>query len=112
MCDLNVLLDFAYTDTHTLGFFVAVNNGLICLLNFLLLVGSYVIILYSLRTKSLEASQIALSTSIYHIIMVVLFFVPWIFVYLRPAGTLPINKAVVVLYAMITPMLNSLIYTL
>nr|XP_003422764.1 olfactory receptor 4P4-like [Loxodonta africana] len=111
-CDIASLLKVACTDTHITGVLVLVNSGMVALTTFVLLFGSYVIILFTLRNHSAEGRRKALSTCGSHITVVVLFFAPAIFVYLRPPTTFPEDKVFTLFYTIIAPMFNLLIYTL
>uniref|UniRef100_A0A4X1VHG4 G-protein coupled receptors family 1 profile domain-containing protein n=1 Tax=Sus scrofa TaxID=9823 RepID=A0A4X1VHG4_PIG len=91
--DMYPLLELACTDTYIIGLTEVVNDGAICNL-------------------SQKRRHKALSTCGSHIIVVVLYFVPCIFMYVKSPSTLPSDKSLTVFYTIVTPMLNPLIYTL
>ncbi|XP_075404451.1 olfactory receptor 4B1-like [Tenrec ecaudatus] len=111
-CDLHPLFQIACTDIFVEGIIVFANSGLFSVISFLTLVSSYIVILVHLRNHSAEGRRKALSTCASHITVVILFFGPAIFLYLRPSSTFTEDKLVAVFYTVITPMLNPIIYTL
>uniref|UniRef100_A0A8C6IBP6 Olfactory receptor n=1 Tax=Mus spicilegus TaxID=10103 RepID=A0A8C6IBP6_MUSSI len=111
-CDLQPLFKLACTDTFMEGFIVMANSGVISIVSLFILVSSYAVILISLRKRSAEGRRKALSTCASHITVVILFFVPGAFIYMRPSSTFTEDKLVSVFYTVITPMLNPIVYTL
>ncbi|XP_021049578.1 olfactory receptor 4X2-like isoform X1 [Mus pahari] len=111
-CDVLPVLKLVCSDTFLIGLLIVVNGGTLSVISFVVLLSSYAVILFHLRTQSAEGRRKALSTCASHVTVVVIFFAPCVFIYLRPTATLPIDKMVTVFYTVITPLLNPIIYSL
>ncbi|XP_049467909.1 olfactory receptor 4F15 [Panthera uncia] len=110
-CDLPRLLRLACTNTQELEFMVTVNSGLISVGSFIVLVISYIFILFTVWKHSSGGSSKAISTLSAHITVVVLFFGPLMFFYTWPSPTSNLDKYLAIFDAFITPFLNPVIYT-
>ncbi|XP_032758194.1 olfactory receptor 4F15 [Rattus rattus] len=110
-CDLPRLLRLACTNTQELELMVTVNSGLISVGSFLLLVISYIFILFTVWKHSSGGLSKALSTLSAHITVVILFFGPLMFFYTWPSPTSHLDKYLAIFDAFITPFLNPVIYT-
>lgn len=111
-CDVHPVLKLACTDTYVVGVVVTANSGTIALGSFVILLISYTVILVTLRKQSPDGRRKALSTCGSHIAVVIIFYGPCTFIYMRPDTTFSEDKMVAVFYTIITPMLNPLIYTM
>ncbi|XP_004865156.1 olfactory receptor 4Q2 [Heterocephalus glaber] len=109
-CDIHPVIKLACAETFVIELLMVSNSGLISTSSFVVLISSYTTILVKIRSK--EGRRKALSTCVSHLMVVTLFFGPCIFIYARPFSTFSVDKIVSVLYNVITPMLNPLIYTL
>ncbi|XP_068953539.1 olfactory receptor 4K14-like [Petaurus breviceps papuanus] len=111
-CDLPLVIELACMDTYTLGLLVNADSGFLATTCFILLLISYTYILLTVRHHSTDGVYKALSTCTAHIMVVVIFFVPCIFIYLCPLNIPSVDKVLAVFYAVFTPFLNPAIYTL
>ncbi|XP_070623237.1 olfactory receptor 4E2-like [Erythrolamprus reginae] len=111
-CDIPPLMKLACTDTYFTGVLLISSSGLMSVVCFVILVASYAIILISLARQTAEGRHKAFSTCAAHLLVVILFLGHCIFIYTRPASSFSTDRLAAVLYTMVTPFLNPLIYTL
>ena len=83
-CDIPLVMKLACMNTDTLEILINADSGILATTCFILLLISYTYILLTVQHRSKDGSSKALSTCTSHIIVVLLFFGPIIFIYLWP----------------------------
>ncbi|KAM9739462.1 olfactory receptor 12D1-like [Dama dama] len=115
-CDVKPLLELACGNTdlnewllHTVTETIAMGSFFLTFLSYF-----YIIIYLFFKTHSCSMLRKALSTCASHFMLVVLLFGPVFFIYIRPASgsSMDQDRTVAIMYSVVTPVLNPLIYTL
>ncbi|XP_066486640.1 olfactory receptor 10G6-like [Tiliqua scincoides] len=112
-CDIPAVLKLVCADTTLNVLVTTIDVGLVAIICFFLILTSYVyIVSVILKISSAEGRQRAFSTCTAHVTVVVTYYVPLVFIYLRPGSQDPLDGVVAVFYTSLTPLLNPIIYTL
>ncbi|KAM6148422.1 olfactory receptor 2T8-like [Erethizon dorsatum] len=114
-CEAPTLVRLACTDTNAFEYVMYICCVLMLLIPLLLILTSYSLILAAvLHMRSTEARKKAFATCSSHLAVVGLIYGAAIFVYMRPKSYRSANhdKVVSAFYAIFTPMLNPVIYSL
>ncbi|XP_017682935.1 PREDICTED: olfactory receptor 11L1-like [Lepidothrix coronata] len=114
-CDISPLLKLSCSDTTVTEAVIFMISLLVLPSCFLLTLVSYLfIILTILKIPSASGKRVTFSTCSSHLMVVTIYYGTTIFIYVRPTHGLSsdLNKAVAVLYTVVTPLLNPVIYSL
>lgn len=114
-CDIPPLLALSCADTTINEIVVYTAGGSVIVGSFMLTILSYIFIVKSiLKIKTATGRQKAFSTCASHLVVVILYYGTIVFTYIRPTSTYSLDqdRVVPVLYGIITPMLNPIIYSL
>ncbi|KAH0504684.1 Olfactory receptor 12D2 [Microtus ochrogaster] len=115
-CDVKPLLELACGNTELNRWLLNTLTGTIAIGLFFLTFLSYFYIITHLFLKTRSCSMLhkALSTCASHFMVVVIFYAPVLYIYISPASgsSLEEDRIIAVMYTVVTPALNPLIYTL
>ncbi|XP_062992987.1 olfactory receptor 5V1-like [Elgaria multicarinata webbii] len=114
-CDIPPVLALSCASTYVAEMVVLIVGGIFGVGAFLVTLVSYVHIISTiLRIRSTEGKRKAFSTCTSHLMVVCLFYGTTIFTYIRPSSSHhpDQDRLVSMLYGVVTPMLNPLIYSL
>ncbi|XP_072269991.1 olfactory receptor 6B3-like [Pyxicephalus adspersus] len=110
-CDYPALLKLSCTESNTTEVIFFTLSWSIVLTCFLLVMISYSCIVFTVRVSTGKQSK-AFSTCLSHLTVVLIFYASVIFMYVRPKAKYDLNKdkVVSVVYSVLTPLLNPMIY--
>lgn len=112
-CDIPPVLKLACADTTVNQTIILANIGAVAAGCFALICISYAYIASAiLRIQTTHGRRRAFSTCSAHLTVVLLYYGPPVFIYMRPSSNDSSNGSLAVFYTIITPMLNPFIYTL
>ncbi|XP_053305955.1 olfactory receptor 1019-like [Spea bombifrons] len=114
-CDVSPLLKLSCSDTSRVEMLTFVEGTFIVFPNFLLTLISYIFIIATiLKIKSAEGRQKAFSTCTSHLTCVIMFYGTILCLYMRPTSSYSPkqDKFFALLYVVLVPMLNPVIYSL
>ncbi|XP_053555830.1 olfactory receptor 5V1-like [Bombina bombina] len=114
-CDIPPLLKLACADTFLNEILILTAGSVVGLSSFLLTLVSYIQIISTIfKIKTKVGRSRAFSTCASHLTVVIIFFGSISFMYMRPTSSYSMDQDQIVslLYAVVTPALNPIIYTL
>ncbi|KAM9181947.1 olfactory receptor 11L1 [Mergus octosetaceus] len=114
-CDISPLLKLSCSDTTVTEAVIFILSLLVLSSCFLLILVSYLLIILSiLKIPSTSGKRMTFSTCSSHLMVVTIYYGTMISMYVRPTYRLSseLSKAVSVLYTVVTPLLNPVIYGL
>ncbi|XP_031203849.1 olfactory receptor 12D2-like [Mastomys coucha] len=116
ICDVKPLLELACGNTELNRWLLNTFTGTFAIgLFFLTFLSYFYIVTYLfLKTRSCSMLHKALSTCASHFMVVIIFYAPVLFIYINPdsGSSLEKDRIIAVMYTVVTPALNPLIYTL
>ncbi|XP_066462037.1 olfactory receptor 5V1-like [Eleutherodactylus coqui] len=114
-CEMPPFFKLSCKDTHLNEIVMYVAAQIIILCAFLLTLVSYIQIIFTIfKIRSSQGRDKAFSTCASHLTVVSMYYGTIIFMYMKPHSTYSpqIDKAVSLLYTVVTPMLNPIIYSM
>ncbi|NWR56555.1 OR4M1 protein, partial [Bucorvus abyssinicus] len=111
-CDVHQLVKLACANSYKVKLLMFLNNGVVIVMCFTLLLISYALLLLKLWTQSSKAKNKVTSTCVSHIIVVFVMVGPAMYIYGSPFQAVPMEKVVAVFHTVIFPLTNPVIYTL